>query len=232
MKRLCFATPAVLAMVVLGVMGWGQGETNLSLGRGFGIGARWLPTALAPISGSSDLTLALGPTVALHYWLSEQLGCELGGWVSNLEDSWGSQSTNTLMGGLLLRLSDNALADGYLAGRAIGMHSQYKAVAIAREGTTPEDNVVPPWPSYESRSSGLAVELVGGLEWSWSPQVSTSFELGFAYIQVITTTQTSPPPPDEPPDGEPRPLQGPQTFAAMGFGITLRVGISFHFPRK
>lgn len=232
MKRLAFATTAVLALVALGVMGWGQGEANLSLGRGFGIGARWLPGALAPLSWHSDLALALGPTVAVHYWFNEQLGGELGGWVSRQEGPWGSQSATTFMGGLLLRLSDNPLADGYLAARAIGMHSQYTAVGIPRAEATLNDNVVPPWPIPETRSSGLAVELAGGLEWSWSPQVSTSFEVGLAYVQVITTAP--PPPPDEPPDGEPEPLTlpGPQTLGTTGLGITFRIGISFHFPRK
>lgn len=230
MRRLCLAAPVVLAMVVgLGLAGLGQGEANLSLGRGFGIGVRWLPAALAPVSGSSGLPQALDPVVTLQYWLNDQMGGEFGGWVSSLETPWGSQSAVILMGGLLLRLSDNALADGYLAGRAIRMYSQYTAVAGAQDGMA-EGNSVSPWPGYESRNSGLGVELAGGVEWSWSPLVSTSFEVGFAYIQVITT-QIAPPSP-EPPDDEPVPRQGVQTFAATGLGITLRVGISFHLPRK
>lgn len=225
MDRLCAKAIGLAVLLSLGLAGWGQGESNLSADRGLGGGARWLPAALTPVSSSSALTL--GPIATLHYWLNEGVGFELGGWVSGAEDSWASWRSTTLAGGLLLKLSDNSVSDFYLVGRAISLHSQYTTIALP-DGVARA--IVPPWPSYESRSLGLAVELAGGIEWSWSSQVATVFEVGLAYVQTITTQ--TPPPPVEPPEGEPVPLPGPQTSAATGFGITLRVGISFYFPRK
>lgn len=228
-----FAVGSLLLLVTVGAVvetGWAQTE-NVSAGRGLGIGARFLPQALMPIA-PSDTDPALGAALTLHYWVSDLLAIEVGGWISGFSDSWNPRSFTSLSGGLLLKLSDNFQDDLYLAARAISIQSIYRnyCCVVYREGEPPteEDNkIVPPypWPNYESRTSILAFAVTVGLERSWSPQVTTNFEFGFVYAQAMTTN--FPPPPEEP-----IPMPKPEAFAATSFGVTLHMSINFYLQRE
>lgn len=235
MRRAC-VVGGLFVLVLLGIskLGWTQ-EENLSVGRSMGIGARFLPSALMPV-GPSDVDPALGAALTGHYWVSDLLALEVGGWMTGFSDSWNPHSFTSLSGGLLLKLSDNAQDDLYLAGRAISVQSVYRNYCcVYREGEPPaeaqQDKIMPPypWPSYESRTSTLAFELTAGIERSWSAQLTTNFEVGFVYAQMMTTNF---PPPGEPPPEEPIPLLAPETVAMTSFGITVQVSVNFYLPRK
>lgn len=228
---------SLLVLTFVGINGvcWAQQE-NLSMGRSVGIGARFLPSALMPI-GPSDVDPALGAALTVHYWVSDLLALEAGGWMSGFSNSWNPRSFTSLSGGLLLKLSDNAQDDLYLAGRAISVQSVYRNYCcIYREGEPPvepqqDDKIMPPypWPSYESRTSTLAFEVTAGIEHSWSAQLATNLEFGFIYAQVMTTNF---PPPGEPPPEKPVPLPKPETTAATSFGITVHISMNFYLPRR
>jgi hypothetical protein len=180
----------------------------------------------------SDTDPALGTALTLHSWVSDLLAIEVGGWISGFSDSWNPHSFTSLSGGLLLKLSDNPQDDLYLAARALLVQSVYRNYCcIYREGEPPveaqQDKIMPPypWPSSESRTSTLAFEVTAGIERSWSPQVTTNFEFGFVYAQVMTTNFPSPP-------EEPIPTPKPETFAATSFGVTLHMGINFYLQRQ
>jgi hypothetical protein len=235
-----FAVGSLLLLVTVGAVetSWAQTE-NVSVGRGLGIGARFLPQALMPIA-PSDMDPALGSALTVHYWMSDLLALEVGGWMSGFTDSWNPRSFTSLSGGLLLKLSDNFQDDLYIVGRAISTQSVYKnyCCVIYRdsEPQPPEerenDKIMPPWPwpNYESRTSTLAFEVTAGIERSWSPQVTTNIEFGFVYAQVMTTS--FPPPIPEPPPDEPIPLPKPETMAATSFGVTLHLSVNFYLPRQ
>lgn len=232
-----FAIGSLVVLVIVGLseLSWAQGE-NLSVGRSMGIGARFLPSALMPI-GPSDIDPSLGAALTGQYWISDLLALEIGGWTSGFSDSWNPRSFTSLSGGLLLKLSDNAHDDLYLTARAISVQSVYRNYCcIYREDGQPvesqQDNkLMPPypWPSYESRTSTLAFEITAGIERSWSAQLTTNFEFGFVYAQMMTTNF---PPPGEPLPEEPIPLPKPETTAATSFGITVHVSVNFYLPRQ
>lgn len=231
-----FAIGSLVVLVIVGLseLGWAQGE-NLSVGRSMGIGARFLPSALMPV-GPSDVDPALGTAITGQYWMSDLLAIEVGGWMTGFSDSWNPRSFTSLSGGLLLKLSDNAQDDLYLAGQAISVQSVYRNYCcVYREGEVPaeaqQDKIMPPypWPNYESRTSTLAFEVTAGIERSWSAQMTTSFEFGFVYAQMMTTNF---PPPGEPLPEEPIPLPKPETVAATSFGITVHISVNFYLPRK
>jgi hypothetical protein len=186
--------------------------------------------------GPSDVDPALGAALTGQYWISDLLAMEIGGWMSGFNDSWNPRSFTSLSGGLLLKLSDNAHDDLYVAARAISVQSVYRNYCcIYREGEPPieaqQDKIMPPypWPSYESRTATLAFEVIAGIELGWSAHVTTNFEFGFVYAQTMTTTL---PPPGEPPPEEPVPMPKPETTAATSFGITLHISVNFYLPRK
>lgn len=225
MKCFCAVGSLFLLVAVWTAETSGAQTENFSVGRGLGIGARFLPQALMPIA-PSDTDPALGSALTLHYWVSDLLALEVGGWMSGFSDSWNPHRFTSLSGGLLLKLSDNLQDDLYLAGRAISIQSVSKNYVIYREGEPPTEIVPPyPWPNYESRTAVLAFAVTLGLERSWSPQVTTNCEFGFVYTQVMTTT--SPPPPEEP-----IPTPKPETFAATSFGVALHLSINFYLQRE
>lgn len=233
-RALAIGSLVVLIIVGLSELSWAQGE-NLSIGRSMGIGARFLPGALMPV-GPSDVDPVLGTAITGQYWMSDLLAIEVGGWMTGFSDSWNPHSFTSLSGGLLLKLSDNAQDDLYLAGRAISVQSVYRNYCcVYREGEVPaeaqQDKIMPPypWPNYESRTSTLAFEVTAGIERSWSAQMTTNFEFGFVYAQMMTTNF---PPPGEPPPEEPIPLPKPETVAATSFGITVHISVNFYLPRK
>ncbi|GEM_PF-1922144 len=232
--RCTFAVGGLILMFVgIGVVCWAQ-EENLSAGRFVGVGARFLPSVLMPI-GPSDVDPSLGAALVGQYWISDLVALEGGGWMSSFSDSWNPRSFTSLSAGLLLKLSDNAQDDLYLAGRAISAQSIYRNYCcIYREGELPseaqQDKIVPPYPwPYESRTATLAFAVTAGIEHSWSAQLVTNFEFGFLYAQVMTTTF---PPPGEPPPEEPVPLPKPETVASTSFGITMHISVNFYLPRK
>ncbi len=218
----------VCVFLGISVGGLAQDE-NLSIGRGIGIGARFLPSALMPI-GPSDVDPALGSALTGQYWMSDLLAIEIGGWASGFSDAWNPRSYTSLSGGLLLKLSDNAHDDLYLAARAISVQSVYRNYyCCVYPVETQQDKMPPPWPSYESRTSTLAFEVTAGIERSWSAQITTNLEFGFIYAQTMTTNL---PPPGEVPPEEPVPMPKPETIAATSFGITLHISVNFYLPRK
>ncbi len=232
-----FAVGGLLLLVTVGavVETSGAQTENFSAGRGLGIGARFLPQALMP-SAPSDTAPALGSALTLHYWVSDLLAIEVGGWLSGVSDSWNLRSFTSLSGGLLLKLSDNLQDDLYLAARAISVQSVYRNhCCIYREGEPPvapqDEKIMPPypWPSYESRTSTLAFAVTAGIERSRSSHVTTNLEFGFIYAQVMTTI--IPPPVGSPPE-EPIPTPQPETFAATSFGVALHISINFHLQRE
>lgn len=233
--RDCFVISGLVLLVAVGAteLSWAQGE-NLSAGRVFGVGVRFLPQVLMPV-GPSDVDPALGSALTLQYWVSDLLAIEVGGWASAFSDSWSPRSSMNLSAGLLLKLSDTPQDDLYLAGRAISVQSVYKNYCCVLYGdgepSQPEEKIMPPypWPTYESRTSTLAFEIAVGIERSWSAQVTTTLEFGFVYAQVMTTHI---PPPVESPSEEPAPLPKPETTAATSFGITLHLNVNFYVPRK
>lgn len=232
MRTLGVGSLLILMFVGMSVACWAQQE-NLSVGRSVGIGARFLPSALMPI-GWSDVDPALSAAITGQYWINDLLALEVGGRMSGFSDSWNPRSFTSLSGGLLLKLSDNAQDDLYLAGRAISVQSVYRNYCcIYREGEPPTESekIMPPypWPSYESRTSILAFEVTVGIERSWSAQVTTNFEFGFIYAQTMTTNLPSPP--GSSPE-EPVPLPKPEAVAATSFGITVHMSVNFYLPRK
>lgn len=235
-----------VSFIALAVLGWPAPgllaqvqEEDLSAGREWGFGVRFLPQGLMPLA-PSEVEPALTTAIALKYWTKGALGFEAGGWLSNYSDTWSSRSLISLSGGVLFKLSDNPEADLYLAGRAISLHSFYKDGYIIcksspRQSGLPraeEDEPIPPppcWPSSsESRSATLAISLAAGLEWSWSQEVATSFEVALIYAQTVRTTTYFPPP-----EGEPSlPSQPEQeTFAASSLGLTFGLTLDFYLPR-
>lgn len=221
----------IALLVATAPMLWAQ-EENLSTNRAWGIGARFLPSALMPIAPWST-DPALGSAIALQIWINELLGLEVGGWVSGFSDNWNQNAFTLLAGGLLFKLADNAKFDLYLVGRGLSLRSVSKNLCciILEPWPEPQNIIVPPWPpSYESRSSTLAIEAASGIEWSLSPQVALNFEFGLLYAQT-TTTNIPPPPPPLPPE-EPKPLQRPETFASSSLSLMLHLGVYFYFERK
>lgn len=229
MKRF-FVVGSVALLLVSGTVGagWAQAD-NLSSGRGLGIGARYLPGVLAPVA-PGDVDLALGSALTLQYWISAELALELGGWVSSFTDQWNPRNYTNISGGLLFKLSDNLQDDLYLVGRGISVQSTYSYYCIRpmekREpGTSPPDEkIMPPCWMNGSRTSTLAVELLAGVEHSWSAQLTTNIEFGLIYMQTMTTHI---PPWSSPEDPAPK----PETFATSGLGISVRLSLYFYLPR-
>lgn len=216
-------------LVLMGAVTEGLAQTeNLSVGRGFGVGARYLPGALAPIA-PGDIDLALGSALVLHYWVSDVLALEVGGWISSFTDQWNPRNYTNLSGGLLLKLTDNTQDDLYLVGRAINVQSSYSNYCIwpmkepsEPSSPPPDEKIMPPCWRNESRTSTLAVEVLAGLEHSWSTALTTNFEFGFIYAQTMTAHTPPPPPfPEEP-------MPKPETFASSGFGISIRLSVNFY----
>jgi hypothetical protein len=242
-----------LIVILVGAAPWLFAQTeDLSANRSWGVGARFLPSALSPVAPYLA-DPALGTAIGVQYWLNDLLGIEAGGWMSQFKDTWNETSTTLLSGGLLLKLANGVQADFYLVGRAISLSSVSKSRIFFEPLPTPVEprpepkpepksaNVIPPcppwyrdgiarpcpWPGYESRSSTLAFEAAGGIAWSVSPQVGLALEFGFIYAQAVTTNIPGPPPP-WPPDG-PKPLQQPETSASSSLGLTLHVSAYFYF---
>jgi hypothetical protein len=231
----------VLSLVVLLVMAsssrvaWPQAE-NLSAGRGFGFGVRFTPQALVP-TAPSDIDPALGSALVVQYWFNDTMGTEVGGWASGFTDNMNPHHFMTASGGLLYRLSANAQLNAYAAARALTMQSVYSnccviyqpppPTAAPKAGSTLQnDAIAPPLPSSESHSSTLAVELASGIEQSWSPQVTTNFEVGLIYAQTMTTNTPIPG------NAQPVPIPPIATSAASSFGIMLQVSLNFYLPHK
>ncbi len=227
----------VLGGSALGALAQAQ-EGDLSAGRGWGFGVRFLPQALMPLA-PSEVDPALTTAITLKYWTKGALGFEAGGWLSRYSDTWSSRNLTSLSGGALFKLYDSPRVDLYLAGRALSLQSFYKdgyIICKSSPSEAEEDEPVPPppcWPSStESRSATLAVSLAAGLEWSRSQQVAMSFEVGLVYAQAMTTTISLPPPaplPEEEPTPSPSPEQ--ETWASTSLGLTLSLSLDFYLPQ-
>lgn len=239
MKRfcLCSASSAVLLLAMgLVAAGWAQ-EEDLSVGRGLGVGVRFLPQALMPLM-PSDADPALNTALVLRYWAKDSLGFEAGGWLSNFSDAWSSRSLTSLAGGVLFKLAENPQLDPYLAGRVISLQGFRKESYIvcktpsAEPGSQAlEDEPMPPcgpWASSESRTSTLAVAAVAGLEWSFAPQAALDFEVALIYAQTMTTTAPLP----LPAEGEPIPLPAAETSGCVSLGIALSLTLSLYFSSR
>ncbi len=222
-----FVVGSVALLLVSGTVGagWAQAD-NLSAGRGFGLGIRYLPSVLAPVA-PGDIDLTLSSALTLQYWISAELALELGGWVSSFTDHWNPRSYTNISGGLLFKLSDNLQDDLYLVGRGISVQSTYSYYCIRpmENGTPPpDDKIMPPCWMNGSRTSTLAIELLAGVEHSWSAQLATNIEFGLIYVQTMTTHI---PPWSSPEDPAPK----PETFATSGLGISVRLSLHFYLPR-
>lgn len=238
MKKLLVIGCVIMLLTGTAPVLWAQ-EENLSANRAWGVGARFLPSALAPIAPWS-VDLALGSAIALQYWPNDLLAVEVGGWVSGFSDAWNQNAFTLLSGGLLFKLSDNSKLDLYFVGRGISLRNVSKNICCVILEPRPEpqharlptpQNIVPPWPpASESRSSTIAIEAAWGVEWALSSQAALDFEAGLIYAQTVTTNVPPqlPPPPEE----EPKPLQKPETFASSSLGLMLHVGVYFYFERK
>jgi len=243
-----------LIVLLLGMSPWlWAQETNYSMQRTWGVGLRFLPSALSPIVpyGADP---ALGTAITVQYWLSDLFAIEAGGWLSSFKDMWSENNTTLMSGGLLLKLANGVQADFYLVGRGVSLTTISKSQVYYELPPTPVEPVEPkreppseiepanaippcyrdgivrpcPWPGGESRTSTLALEAAGGIEWSVSPQLALDLEFGLIYAQVVTTNIPGPPPPPWPPDG-PKPLQEPQTFASSSLGLVVHVAACFYF---
>ncbi|MCI2431312.1 hypothetical protein LM602_01970 [Candidatus Acetothermia bacterium] len=232
MKRFFVASSVALLLVSVTSSGaaWSQTE-NLSAGRGLGIGARYLPNALAPMA-PGDIDLALGSALTMQYWVSDQFALEIGGWISSFTDQWNPRNYTNISGGLLFKLFDHPQDDLYLVGRGISVQSTYSYYCVRPMEKTPSDPALPPpdekimppcW-GNGSRTSTLAVELLAGVEHSWSGQLTTNFEFGLIYMQTVTTHLPHWPAPEEP-------APKPETFATSGLGISVRFSLHFYLPR-
>ncbi len=237
MRKLLVIGCVITLLIGTAPMLWAQ-EENLSANRAWGVGARFLPSALDPMV-PRNIDPALGSALALQIWVNELLGLEAGGWASSFSDTWSQNASTLLSGGLLFKLSDNSKFDLYFVGRGISLRNVSKNMCCVILEPRPEPqpapptepkNIVPPWPAFESRSSTLAIEVAGGIEWGLAPQVALDFEFGLIYAQTVTTN-VPPPPPPLPPE-EPKPLQKPETFASSSLGLMLHIGVYFYFERS
>lgn len=203
---------------------------NLSAGRGFGLGARYLPSALSPMA-MIDVDLGLGSALTVQYWVNDQLALEAGGWLSSFTDQWNPRTYTNISAGLFFKLLDYSQDDLYLVGRGISVQSTYSYYCIRpmeKAPSTlspPDEKIMPPCWGNHSRTATLAVELLMGVEHSWSAQLTTNFEFGLIYMQTATTHL----PPWANPEEEPAPK--PETLATSGFGISVRLSLNFYLAR-
>jgi hypothetical protein len=198
---------ASLFIVGWAIVGWAQDKGDLSASRGLGLGGRFSPA----VSVASDLDPALGSAIILQYWVSDQIGLELGGWASIFQPEDSSRSFTSISGGLLLKFFDNIALDLYVVGRVISLQIVKKYELLSQPGLP-----------QESRTFALAAEAAAGIEWSWSPHVTTNFEFGIAYAQIL----------EKPPQPEPIPqtsLSSPKLdVSSSSFGVMLHLGVSFY----
>ncbi len=213
---------------------WAQ-EEDLSANRIWGVGVRFLPSALSPMA-PFNADPALSSAISVQYWMNDLLALEAGGWVSSFKDAWSENSTTIVSAGLLVKLANYSRFDLYLAGRAVSLNASYKGGMICpfrSEDSVPSPIPPPPcwpWPSNESRTSTLAFGATGGLEWSVASQVAFDLEFGMIYAQTTTMNLYPTPPPTEPPTPEPpKPLQQLETFASSSLNWVIHTGIYFYF---
>jgi hypothetical protein len=212
---------------------------NLSDGRQFGIGIRYLPNFLFP-SGPIDTDLSIGTVITGQLWLSETVALEAGGWMSGFQDQWSFRSYTNMMAGMIFRAYDSAQIDFYVAGR--GMRAEginrnpgyccYRCPECALDGKTPppsststekestgdSTDIIKPWPGgYENRTSTLAFEGVAGMEWSLSPNMVWDFEFGLIFAQIMGLNLP------------PNPEEKPTTFSSTSYGISMHIGFYYYF---
>ncbi|MCS6937356.1 MAG: hypothetical protein NZ610_07815 [Candidatus Bipolaricaulota bacterium] len=218
----------IVLLGVLGAAGAAGAQENLSVGRGFGLGVRYLPSALSPLA-MIDVDLGLGSALTAQYWVNDQFALELGGWISSFTDQWNPRSYTNVSAGLLLKLLDHGQDDLYLVGRGISVQSTYSYYCIRpaekapSDVSPPDEKILPPCWSNGSRASTLAVEVLIGLEHSWSAQLTTNFEFGLIYAQTVTTYF--------PPSAPEEPAPKPETSAASGLGISVRFSLNFYLAK-
>jgi hypothetical protein len=213
---------ALASLLILGwaMAGWAQEQDkrDFSASRGLGLGGRFSP----PVPIASNLDPALGSAITLQYWASNQIGLELGGWASAFYTKDSARSFTSVSGGLLLKFFDTIALDVYAVGRVISLQIVKKYELLPQPASL-FDNTV--WPSQESHTSTLAVEAAAGIEWSWSPQVTTNFELGITYAQML----------EKPPQPEPTPqtsLSPPNPdVPSSSFGVMLHLSVNFYLLR-
>jgi len=187
----------------------------------WGLGVRLAPLVFAPPLIPDG---GLSSAAVTQLWLTPQLAVEGGGWLSGYSDPRSESSLTFLTAGLLLKLFDAERSDFYLAGRGLHARQAHREKGVffgepPAPGPIPEEGI-PCCPPMESESLTLALELAAGVEWSLSPQLAIEAELAFTYAQTATSQSWGPmPPPDE------------QTFTSISWGISLRLGIFFYFPK-
>lgn len=209
-------------------------EEDLSVGRAWGVGVRFMPSALSPIV---PYDAELGTALGVRYWINDLLGVEAGGWASSFQDAWSENSTTVLAGGLLLKLSNNSKFDLYAAGRAVSASGYSKSTGICwwPPPKAQPENIIPPPPpcdwASESRTSTLGFAATGGIEWSVSNQLALDFEFGLMYSQSTTINFPPPPVPSPMPIPQERvkPLQQLETFASSSLNLTFHIGVFFYF---
>lgn len=236
MKRFGILGCLIVFLVSMTPSLWAQEEENLSAARTWGVGVRFLPSALTPMA-PFNADPALSSAIAVQYWMNDLLALEAGGWVSSFKDAWSENSTTVVSGGLLVKLANYSRFDLYLAGRAVSLNASYKGgmiCAFRSDDSAPMPPIPPlpcwPWPSNESRTSTLAFGATGGLEWSVASQVAFDLEFGMMYAQTTTVNLYPTPPPTEPPTPEPpKPLQQLETFASSSLNWVIHTGIYFYF---
>ncbi len=208
---------------------------SLAIGK-WGIGYRFVPTALAPYSGFYG-DLSLSNAIALRFWINELFAVELGGWIYQFEDQWTSNKNTLLSAGALFKLSGNEHVDLYLAGRGANYtttskgRSYYCRYEGSDGGERVSDEPLPgkpsvpcyPWPSSSSRSTTLAIDGLLGMEWKPAPMIGVDFEFGYRYSQTVTTNEY--PDPVPPPVEPPVPLKsvGAQAVETFASSVTFSI---------
>ena len=203
---------------------------DLSIGRQWGLGVRYLPSALAPVAPPNP-EVNLSSALLLQFWLTRQLGVEVGGWFSRVDDAWSESTLTLITGGLLLKLIDTYSYDFYLAGRGIHARQTSRDKGVFFSPPPEPLNVPPPCcPPFESESVTLAFELAAGVEWSPSALIALDCELSLLYAQTVSTTSGVFPMPEEPTSLQSAQMP-PFTSTSTSVGLTLRLGVFFYLPR-
>lgn len=239
MKRLAIIGCLIVLLAGTAQFLWAEEEENLSAARTWGVGIRFLPSALSPMA-PFNADPALSSAISVQYWMNDLLALEAGGWVSSFKDTWSENSTTVISGGLLVKLANHSRFDLYLAGRAVSLNASYKGGMICpfrSDDAAPLPPIPPPpcwpWPSSESRTSTLAFGATGALEWSVASQVAFDVEFGMMYAQTTTVNLYPTPPPQPQPEPatpqEPKPLQQLETFASSSLNWVIHTGIYFYF---
>jgi hypothetical protein len=233
MKKFFWILGLALCVGSLGFSALAQTE-NLSAGRTFGMGLRFLPNMLYP-AGPMETDQALGSVMTAQLWITETVALEAGGWMTGFSDEWSYRSFVNMTGGMIFKVSDGIRADLYIAGRGIRLESLSRnpgyccprCMTCVKEGETPPqqkegDNEQPPiakpWQGgYESRQSTLAFEGVAGMEFSLSQNMVLDFEFGIVCAQMMSVNIP------------PNPEEKPSTYSSRSFGMTLHLGLYYSF---